>query len=1011
MGAAVPNEAGRYLRRLAVSDGVALEGQDQGRVARRELGRGASSAFGAAPRDGTASVRDQIANVFVDPSGTHGIVAVADATFYVAMHAPVLKTRGPVAGLRDASVTSVAWFRPASYAPDNDDWNALVATAGGTIYECLVSSRAGISDVSPVVSLPDGAAITGLAVARDATNAGGRVRVAVATAKGSFRLTREAVASPAEALRAGAAMVVAGDLEAPPCRSYVGGQAVLIDTSTASSDADAWFLTSVGLVRVSGGAAAASASGRVAKSLVRLPEHAEPTGSMAQTELHVLVLCTSARSSVSAGATTAMGANHWVVGVSKITGTVAFESSKFDVLESPPIALTRDDAANAVWVYSARGVALVDVRNERVGAVRLMLSRALQTRTDRDFERALALAATREERDLVLTTHAEDAFARGKHVVAARLWAAVSSGGAASSSSSSSSSSTSPGLASRFEQIALRLASAARAPVDGGGGDHDADRAGALRTFLRLKLEQLVAAPAPAAPTATPTPTPPRPSASTTPKTPKTILSVWLVQVFLDDMMASEDPTNGVTATTTSTDKSDALVVEFWEFLHTFRECLEPAKETVFHLLSSSGRVDLVLFYANLTHDYDRIVTHHVHRGAPMEAVRTLEELVRRVKDAAESDPATAALTARVQELAYRHASVLFPAAPDAMTRVLVDAPFLDPVRLIPALASSHVSDAAIRYLEHCVSAWGVRDEAVHNFLLSAYVDAATTDANAVTRERVTKYVRTQTTQAGGTCFDAGFALRLCNAHADVVEPAARVLLFDAVGMPDDAVTTALEAGLVNAAERIAAERASNDGQETGKRLWLLVAREACASGGVARALETLRKAGGALSVEDLLPILPDLASVDDVREHVCAALEARTAAIERLKSEIDEFAQSAEALKREALEERLRFDSVPRSKRCDLCLVSPASSRDFFVFPCTHAVHADCLTEEILSRVAPDKRHRLDALRRSRSDADHALLDEILSASCPLCGEMMVQQVAEPLVLADDDAEARLWD
>jgi hypothetical protein len=227
--------------------------------------------------------------------------------------------------------------------------------------------------------------------------------------------------------------------------------------------------------------------------------------------------------------------------------------------------------------------------------------------------------------------------------------------------------------------------------------------------------------------------------------------------------------------------------------------------------------------------------------------------------------------------------------------------------------------------------------------------------------------------------------------------------------MPEEAVAAALEAGLTLSAHRIAAERGARD-PERGKRLWLQIVRDAGDPDDPRQALEVIKASAGTLSVEDVLPVLPDFAKVDDVRDLVCGALERYNQKIERLKAEMDESSESAARLRRDASEQKRRFDVVRKERKCDVCRERVAL-RDFFVFPCTHCFHDDCLTAEVLRHLSRERRARFEALKASPADSDQALLEEFLSAVCPFCSETFVQSVAEPLVFASDEAEMRMWE
>lgn len=101
------------------------------------------------------------------------------------------------------------------------------------------------------------------------------------------------------------------------------------------------------------------------------------------------------------------------------------------------------------------------------------------------------------------------------------------------------------------------------------------------------------------------------------------------------------------------------------------------------------------------------------------------------------------------------------------------------------------------------------------------------------------------------------------------------------------------------------------------------------------------------LKIEDILPFFPDFVVVDDFKDEICNALEDYSAHIERLKSEMDEATRSAEAIKSDIADLRNRFVVVDASEKCGSCRMQ-LLTRQFYVFPCQHAFHADCLITEV---------------------------------------------------------------
>ena len=221
-------------------------------------------------------------------------------------------------------------------------------------------------------------------------------------------------------------------------------------------------------------------------------------------------------------------------------------------------------------------------------------------------------------------------------------------------------------------------------------------------------------------------------------------------------------------------------------------------------------------------------------------------------------------------------------------------------------------------------------------------------------------------------------------------------------------------------AQKIAMDQSPRD-LELGKRLWIMCCKDALSDTELPskKAIEVLRASNGIISVEDLLLFLPETVKVDELRDEVCASLERYNSDIEKLKNEMDEHSKSAEALRRDAAEEKRRFDVIKTSKRCDDCGKKIFSSDstlevgvdEFYIFPCTHIFHSTCLFDLVVSHFSPDKRDKVLQLAKSNLEKDQVLLEEIIGATCPFCGKWVISTVALPLVFAQDDQEARSWE
>ena len=97
------------------------------------------------------------------------------------------------------------------------------------------------------------------------------------------------------------------------------------------------------------------------------------------------------------------------------------------------------------------------------------------------------------------------------------------------------------------------------------------------------------------------------------------------------------------------------------------------------------------------------------------------------------------------------------------------------------------------------------------------------------------------------------------------------------------------------------------------------------------------------LKIEDILPFFPDFVVIDDFKEEICTALEDYSAHIDQLKSEMDEATRNTDAIKKDIAGLQKRFITIDAGEKCSVCS-QPLLTRQFYVFPCQHTFHADCL-------------------------------------------------------------------
>lgn len=107
------------------------------------------------------------------------------------------------------------------------------------------------------------------------------------------------------------------------------------------------------------------------------------------------------------------------------------------------------------------------------------------------------------------------------------------------------------------------------------------------------------------------------------------------------------------------------------------------------------------------------------------------------------------------------------------------------------------------------------------------------------------------------------------------------------------------------------------------------------------------------LKIEDILPFFPDFVVIDDFKDEICTALEGYSAHIESLKKEMNDATRTAETIKQDITDLKGRFVTVEPTERCSTCDL-PLLTRQFYVFPCQHVFHADCLIGQVRHFCAP---------------------------------------------------------
>ncbi len=161
-------------------------------------------------------------------------------------------------------------------------------------------------------------------------------------------------------------------------------------------------------------------------------------------------------------------------------------------------------------------------------------------------------------------------------------------------------------------------------------------------------------------------------------------------------------------------------------------------------------------------------------------------------------------------------------------------------------------------------------------------------------------------------------------------------------------------------------------------------------------AIELLRECPQ-LRIEDVLPHLPDFATIADFQEHLCVTLEAYECRVAEGRVEIAEAMRSTARIEGDMRELERKYATLPAGSgaACAGC-ARPLWGRRFRLFPCSHAFHPSCLgtaggADDVVGR-SPDP-----ALPPDHS-ASYARPPGAPDVGCRLCGDALVALVDVPL-------------
>lgn len=509
--------------------------------------------------------------------------------------------------------------------------------------------------------------------------------------------------------------------------------------------------------------------------------------------------------------------------------------------------LAFDQESQTYWAYTPNSIFELVVTKEDRHVWELYLAK-------NQFDAALQYCKDPSQKDKVLTAQADYFFSQKRYQLAAAGYAQTQKS---------------------FEEVTLKLINE---------GENEA-----LKIYLLKKLESL------------------KPQDATQ----CTLISTWLVEIYLDQLNTLKD-------TQSKTTTYNEVKEDFLAFLQRYKDHLNPS--TTYTLISSHGRIEEMLEYAKMIEDYERVITYYIQQGQHAKALSTMNRKVS-------------------NETWIKFAPVIIEYAPADLVDALVRTG-VDPKGVIPALMKYDISknppgdktNYAIKYLESCIFFRGNRDPTVCNFLLTLY-------AQQEDDKPLQSFLLNRDLE---DAVDLQYALRLCT---QLNKTKACILIYSSLNLYEEAVELALKTKNIDMAKENAEKPDDDDALR--KKLWLKIAKHVVeGEKDVKKAMSVLKECP-LLKIEDVLPFFSDFVLIDDFKEEISLALEEYNQHIQDLKEEMDDATKTAESIRDDIRELRNKFGIVSASSKCNVCSYS-LMTRQFYLFPCQHVFHSDCLINNV---------------------------------------------------------------
>ncbi|EPX73519.1 ubiquitin-protein ligase E3 [Schizosaccharomyces octosporus yFS286] len=372
-------------------------------------------------------------------------------------------------------------------------------------------------------------------------------------------------------------------------------------------------------------------------------------------------------------------------------------------------------------------------------------------------------------------------------------------------------------------------------------------------------------------------------------------------------------------------EKRQQVLFEFSRLLAQYKDDIN--KELAYNLANNYGKEEQLLQIATVMKDQSYIMHYWVQRENYDKALETLNEGVD-------------------QESLIQHATALLTHRPMETVSIWERQTDMDVHALIPSLLSynqrarvSVEENAAIRYLKFVTGVLGCEEPSIHNTLFCIYACHSSSNES---------YLMNYIEQQGEhPLYDMDLGIRLC-LQFNCRRSAVKILVL--LKLYSQGVELALEEKDYELAASVA--NIPEDDLALKKSLWQTITKAIFSSTeNVKESIKFLEKSN-VLPLTELIRLLPEEISLDDLRDNICDELESCREQIGQLGLQIEQATEVAEAVRTKSDDLKNRYVVLNHNEPCWHCH-HLLFSEPFVLFPCQHAFHRQCMLKHRLSNVS----------------------------------------------------------